>query len=107
MSNNSSAVESQKTEISNDFLSNINNQFLEIDHQINTFREKCETCDEADKVLYTEELKKLREEREHVKQMIENYKSTGHVDQEQVSLISQKWEALKNSVSTILSQYIK
>lgn len=108
MNNNSSALKniSQKTEISDDFLSNINNQFLEIDHQINNFREKCETCDESVRVIYIEELKKLREEREHIKEMIENYKETGHVDSSQANLIKQKWDELKLSVSNIVSKYI-
>jgi len=100
---------SQKTEVnsSTSFLDTINHDFLEIDHQINQAREKCEAASDSDKAIYIEDIKRLKDQREQLRHMLDTYKTTGVVNTEQESLITKTWQDLKSSITSLVDRFKK
>lgn len=97
-------VENAKTGDSHTFFSKVSNSFLEIDSEIMQIKEKIEDPNDHDNAIHKDELKALRDQREILRKMLDDYKHSNFaLDQE--TTITTTWENLKSSCNNLLKKF--
>ena len=97
-------LENSKTEDAHTFFSKISNSFLEIDSEIMLIKEKLEDPKDNHNDLYKDELKALRDQREALRNLLEEYKNADYA-QDKETIINTTWEKLKEASTNLLKKF--